>query len=139
MTTPIAGRAAEQALNSSNRTGVSRARTPEEAGAAAHLVSRRLPPATAAPSACAAGAWPPVRPAMPPVRVAIVGIGNCAAALIQGVHHYRDGASLRPVPPGGTAKSKDARWIDIHEGDEFDEAQMATWVKQAAALPGWVP
>jgi hypothetical protein len=49
------------------------------------------------------------------------------------------GTSLRPVPPGGTAKSKDARWIDIHEGDEFDEAQMATWVQQAAALPGWVP
>ncbi len=49
------------------------------------------------------------------------------------------GASLRPVPPGGTVRSKDARWIDIHEGDEFDEAQMATWVKQAAALPGWVP
>jgi hypothetical protein len=44
------------------------------------------------------------------------------------------GASLRPIPPGGTPKSKDARWIDIH-GDDFDEAQMATWVKQAAALP----
>jgi hypothetical protein len=48
------------------------------------------------------------------------------------------GPSLRPVPPGGTPKSKDARWIDIQE-DEFDEAQMTTWVKQAAALPGWVP
>src|SRR5436190_5634370 len=46
------------------------------------------------------------------------------------------GTSLRPVPPGGTGK--DARWIDIHEGD-LDEAQMATWVKQAAALPGWDP
>ena len=46
------------------------------------------------------------------------------------------GTSLRPVPPGGTAK--DARWIDVHE-DDLDEAQMATWVKQAAALPGWVP
>jgi hypothetical protein len=46
------------------------------------------------------------------------------------------GTSLRPVPPGG--KGKDARWIDIHE-DDLDEAQMATWVKQAAALPGWVP
>ena len=33
------------------------------------------------------------------------------------------GASLRPVPPGGTGK--DARWIDIHE-DDLDEAQMAT-------------
>jgi hypothetical protein len=44
------------------------------------------------------------------------------------------GTSLRPVPPGGT--DKDARWIDIHEAD-LDEAQMATWVKQAAAIPGW--
>jgi hypothetical protein len=46
------------------------------------------------------------------------------------------GTSLRPVPPGGTVRSKDARWIDIHE-DDLDEAQMATWVKQAAALPGF--
>jgi hypothetical protein len=44
------------------------------------------------------------------------------------------GTSLQPVPPGGTGK--DARWIDIHE-DDLDEAQMAAWVKQAAALPGW--
>jgi hypothetical protein len=44
------------------------------------------------------------------------------------------GTSLRPVPPGGTGK--DARWIDIHE-DDLDEAQMAAWVKQAAAMPGW--
>jgi len=44
------------------------------------------------------------------------------------------GTSLRPVPPGGTGK--EARWIDIHE-DDLDEARMAAWVKQAAALPGW--
>ena len=49
------------------------------------------------------------------------------------------GTSLRPIPSGGTPKSKDARWIDIHEDDPLDEAQLATWVKQAAALPGWVP
>lgn len=49
------------------------------------------------------------------------------------------GTSLRPVPPGGTVRSKDARWIDIHEGRGFDEAQLANWVKQAAALPGWDP
>jgi len=47
------------------------------------------------------------------------------------------GTSLRPVPPGAS-KDKDTRYIDIHEGDQF-EAQMAKWVKQAAALPGWVP
>ena len=51
---------------------------------------------------------------------------------------FFSGTSLRPVPPGGSPKSKDARWIDIHEGDDLDEAQMATWVKQAAALPGWL-
>jgi hypothetical protein len=48
------------------------------------------------------------------------------------------GSSLRPVPPG-PSKDKDTRYIDIHEGDDLDEAQMAIWVKQAAALPGWVP
>jgi hypothetical protein len=51
---------------------------------------------------------------------------------------FFSGTSLRPVPLGGTPKSKDARWIDIHEG-ELNEAQMANWVKQAAALPGWLP
>jgi hypothetical protein len=45
------------------------------------------------------------------------------------------GTSLRPVPPGAS-KGKDTRYIDIREGDELDEAQMANWVKQAAALPG---
>ena len=46
------------------------------------------------------------------------------------------GASLRPLPPG-PSKDKNTRYLDIREGDELDEAQMATWVKQAAALPGW--
>jgi len=44
------------------------------------------------------------------------------------------GASLSPAPPGGTGK--DARWIDVHEGD-LDEKRMAAWIRQAAALPGW--
>ena len=52
---------------------------------------------------------------------------------------FFDGTSLRPIPPGGTEKSKDARWIDIHEEDGLDEAQMTAWVKQAATLPGWTP
>jgi hypothetical protein len=49
------------------------------------------------------------------------------------------GTSLDPVPPGGTPKSKDSRWIDIYEVDNFDAQQFAMWVRQAAALPGWVP
>ena len=45
------------------------------------------------------------------------------------------GASLRPLPPGGS-KSKDTRYLDIREDDQFDEAQLAAWVKQASQLPG---
>ncbi len=47
------------------------------------------------------------------------------------------GTSLRPVPPGAS-KGKEMRYIDIREGDELDEAQMANWVKQAAVLPGFL-
>ena len=46
------------------------------------------------------------------------------------------GTSLNPVPPGGTGK--DARWIDIREGElEEAEEQLAKWIRQAAATPGW--
>ncbi|MBR1234740.1 DUF1801 domain-containing protein [Bradyrhizobium sp. AUGA SZCCT0182] len=47
------------------------------------------------------------------------------------------GASLRPLPPGAS-KHKDVRYLDIHEDDELDEAQLAKWLKQAAALPGYL-
>jgi hypothetical protein len=33
-----------------------------------------------------------------PVRVAIVGVGNCASSLVQGVHYYRDTADDARVP-----------------------------------------
>jgi hypothetical protein len=45
------------------------------------------------------------------------------------------GTSLRPVPPG-ESKSKDTRYLNIHEDDQLDEAQLAAWVKQASQLPG---
>jgi len=32
------------------------------------------------------------------VRVAIIGVGNCANAFVQGVHHYRDASVDEPVP-----------------------------------------
>ena len=47
------------------------------------------------------------------------------------------GRALHPLPPGSTERSGDARWIDIYENDEFDEARMTAWIKQAAAQPGW--
>jgi hypothetical protein len=47
------------------------------------------------------------------------------------------GTSLRPPPPG-PSKQKETRYLDIRENDALDEAQLAKWVKQAAALPGWL-
>jgi hypothetical protein len=46
------------------------------------------------------------------------------------------GVALRPLPPG-ESKQKNVRYLDIHEHDEFDEAQIVDWVKQASQLPGW--
>ena len=45
------------------------------------------------------------------------------------------GTSLRPVPPG-ESKQKEVRYLDIHEDDKIDEAQLAAWMKQASRLPG---
>ena len=48
------------------------------------------------------------------------------------------GASLRPLPPG-ESKSEGVRYLDIHDGDEIDEAELTGWIAQAARLPGWKP
>ena len=48
------------------------------------------------------------------------------------------GSALKPMPPG-PSKDKDARYLDIREEDELDEAQLVKWFKQAAAIPGWIP
>ena len=48
------------------------------------------------------------------------------------------GSSLHPLPPGAS-KVKDVRYLDLREHDELDEKQLVSWIRQAAALPGWVP
>jgi hypothetical protein len=48
------------------------------------------------------------------------------------------GVSLRPVPPG-ESKHKEVRYLDVREDDELDDAQLAAWICQAAAIPGWQP
>ncbi|MFH0897029.1 MAG: inositol-3-phosphate synthase [Candidatus Bathyarchaeota archaeon] len=35
---------------------------------------------------------------MPEIKVAVVGIGNCASALVQGIHYYRDAKRDEPIP-----------------------------------------
>jgi hypothetical protein len=47
------------------------------------------------------------------------------------------GASLQPLPPG-PSKDKNTRYLDIREKPELDEAQLADWIRQAAAIPGWM-
>jgi hypothetical protein len=44
------------------------------------------------------------------------------------------GASLRLLQPG-ESKHKQVRYLDIHEGDELDEAQLAAWVEQGTNCP----
>jgi hypothetical protein len=44
-------------------------------------------------------------------------------------------AEQRPVAPG-ESRSKDTRYLDIHQDDRLDAAQFAAWVKQASELPG---
>ena len=58
---------------------------------------------------------------------------HCFAKYVK-VAFFR-GESLRPVPPG-ESKQRHVRYLDIHEDDELDEAQLADWVKQASLLPG---
>jgi len=58
---------------------------------------------------------------------------HCFAKYVK-VAFFR-GASLFPLPPGAS-KQKDVRYLDIHEDEELDEAQLAAWVKQASLLPG---
>ncbi len=48
---------------------------------------------------------------------------------------FFQGASLRPLPPVAS-KKKGTRYFHIHEHDELDEQQVASWIRQASALPG---
>ena len=48
------------------------------------------------------------------------------------------GASLSPPPPGASGQ-KDVRYLDIHQTDRLDEELVASWIRQASELPGWVP
>jgi hypothetical protein len=45
------------------------------------------------------------------------------------------GTSLRPIPPV-ESKDPNARYFHIHENGAFDEELVASWIEQAAKLPG---
>lgn len=50
---------------------------------------------------------------------------------------FFNGTSLTPQPPGAS-KVKNVRYLDIREGEIVDTKELRTWIKEAAALPGWV-
>jgi predicted transcriptional regulator len=41
------------------------------------------------------------------------------------------------MPQPTVSKHKEVRYLEIHEDDQLDEQQMASWIKQAASIPGW--
>jgi hypothetical protein len=46
------------------------------------------------------------------------------------------GTSLSPVPPGDS-KHPETRYLNIYE-DQLDKELVASWIRQASELPGWV-
>jgi len=51
---------------------------------------------------------------------------------------FFNGRALAPLPPGGTPKSGDARWLDLREGMPVSSGPLPQWIQQAARLPGWI-
>ncbi len=50
---------------------------------------------------------------------------------------FFEGVSLSPMPPD-PSKDPKARYLNIYEDSDLDEAQLADWFRQAAALPGYL-
>ncbi len=47
------------------------------------------------------------------------------------------GAQLDPLPPVGS-KDPNTRYVHLEEDTDWDEKQLADWIRQAAAIPGWM-
>jgi hypothetical protein len=60
---------------------------------------------------------------------------HCFARYVK-VAFFR-GAALAPPPPVAS-KDENVRYLHLHQDEAIDEAQLEGWVKQAAALPGWM-
>ena len=50
---------------------------------------------------------------------------------------FFNGASLDPLPPV-ESKDENVRYFHIHEGERIAEKQLASWIEQAAEVPGWM-
>ena len=51
---------------------------------------------------------------------------------------FGHGTSLKPVPPAApTGMGKDSRGVELESVDDIDEREIASWMKQATAIPGF--
>jgi len=51
---------------------------------------------------------------------------------------FGHGTSLTPVPPATPiGMGKESRGVELESLDDIDEAQIASWMKQATAIPGF--
>ncbi|MAL78125.1 MAG: histidine kinase [Sneathiella sp.] len=48
---------------------------------------------------------------------------------------FTRGTSLTPVPPVAS-KVEGTRYVNIHENDDWNKAQITDWIQQASLLPG---
>jgi hypothetical protein len=48
------------------------------------------------------------------------------------------GTSLSPLPPV-ESKDKNARYFHIYEDGQIDEKLVASWIRQASKIGGWIP
>ena len=49
---------------------------------------------------------------------------------------FLNGGSLDPLPPV-ESKDPDTRYYHIYEDGRIDEELVASWIRQASAIPGW--
>src|SRR5438067_8754396 len=71
---------------------------------------------------------------MPKVRVAVIGVGNCASSLVQGVHFYRDAAEGDQVPGLMHLDLGGYRPVDIEFSAAFDVSAHKVGLDLAEAI-----
>jgi myo-inositol-1-phosphate synthase len=71
------------------------------------------------------------------VRLGIVGVGNCASSLLQGLTFYRDAAGNEPVPGLMSPELGGYRVADIEVASAFDVAAAKVGLDVADAI--WAP
>jgi myo-inositol-1-phosphate synthase len=71
------------------------------------------------------------------VRVAIIGVGNCASSLVLGVHFYRDAAGSAPIPGLMNLRLGDYHVGDVEFSAAFDvsAAKVGSDLSQAIFAP----